>query len=78
MAYSFYSYAVPEKLTIDEAASAPESLSIILFGVMAVLPLTPPTWCLAARLSAASRRVCATIEPPALRLISYPVPQHPT
>lgn len=38
MAYSFYPYVVPEKLTIYEAASAPESLMIILVGTMVVLP----------------------------------------
>ncbi len=38
MAYSFYPYVVPEALTIYESASAPESLMIILFGVMFVLP----------------------------------------
>lgn len=38
MAYSFYPYVVPEKLTIYEAASAPESLMIILVGTCFVLP----------------------------------------
>jgi cytochrome d ubiquinol oxidase subunit II len=38
MAYSFYPYVVPERLTIYEAASAPESLWIILVGTMVVLP----------------------------------------
>jgi cytochrome d ubiquinol oxidase subunit II len=38
MAYSFYPYVVPEKLTIYEAASAPESLMIILYGTLIVLP----------------------------------------
>ena len=38
MAYSFYPYVVPNKLTIYEAASAPESLQIILYGVALVLP----------------------------------------
>ncbi|MEO1537968.1 MAG: cytochrome d ubiquinol oxidase subunit II [Pseudomonadota bacterium] len=38
MAYSFYPYVVPEKLTIYEAASAPEALIIILFGTLFVLP----------------------------------------
>ncbi len=38
MAYSFYPYVVPEKLTIYEAASAPESLIIILAGTVFVLP----------------------------------------
>jgi len=39
MAYSFYPYVVPERLTIYEAASAPESLWIILIGVIIVLPM---------------------------------------
>ena len=39
MAYSFYPYVVPEKLTIYEAASAPESLMIILVGTLVVLPM---------------------------------------
>jgi cytochrome d ubiquinol oxidase subunit II len=38
MAYSFYPYVVPEQLTIYEAASAPESLIIILVGTLFVLP----------------------------------------
>jgi cytochrome d ubiquinol oxidase subunit II len=38
MAYSFYPYVVPEQLTIYEAASAPESLFIILIGTLFVLP----------------------------------------
>ncbi len=38
MAYSFYPYVVPEKLTIYDAASAPESLFIILMGTCIVLP----------------------------------------
>lgn len=38
MAYSFYPYVVPEKLTIYESASAPESLFIILIGTCIVLP----------------------------------------
>jgi len=38
MAYSFYPYVVPEKLTLYEAASAPESLFIILVGTVFVLP----------------------------------------
>jgi cytochrome d ubiquinol oxidase subunit II len=38
MAYSFYPYVVPEKITIYEAASAPESLFIILLGTAFVLP----------------------------------------
>lgn len=38
MAYSFYPYVVPEQITIYEAASAPESLFIILIGTVFVLP----------------------------------------
>lgn len=38
LAYSFYPYIVPEKLTIWQAASAPESLMIILIGTLIVLP----------------------------------------
>lgn len=38
MAYSFYPYVVPEQITIYEAASAPESLFIILIGTCIVLP----------------------------------------
>lgn len=38
MAYSFYPYVVPEKITIYEAAAAPESLFIILIGTLFVLP----------------------------------------
>lgn len=38
LAYSFYPYVVPERLTIVEAASAPESLFIILVGTCVVLP----------------------------------------
>ncbi|MBB4174580.1 cytochrome d ubiquinol oxidase subunit II [Sulfitobacter noctilucicola] len=38
MAYSFYPYVVPEQITIYEAASAPESLLIILIGTLFVLP----------------------------------------
>jgi cytochrome d ubiquinol oxidase subunit II len=38
MAYSFYPYVVPDRLTIYAAASAPESLWIILLGTMVVLP----------------------------------------
>ena len=38
LAYSFYPYVVPEKLTIYEAASAPEALIIILAGTVFVLP----------------------------------------
>ena len=38
LAYSFYPYVVPERLTLYEAASAPESLFIILVGTVFVLP----------------------------------------
>lgn len=38
LAYSFYPYIVPDKLTVWDAASAPESLMIILVGVAVVLP----------------------------------------
>lgn len=39
LAYSFYPYVVPERLTIYEAASATESLGIILVGTLFVLPI---------------------------------------
>lgn len=39
MAYSFYPYIVPEKLTIWQAAASTESLSIILVGTLFVLPV---------------------------------------
>jgi cytochrome d ubiquinol oxidase subunit II len=39
LAYSFYPYVVPERLTIYEAASAPESLLIILIGALFVVPI---------------------------------------
>lgn len=39
LAYSFYPYIVPDRLTIIEAASAPESLLVILCGALAVLPV---------------------------------------
>jgi len=39
LAYSFYPYVVPEKLTIYEAASAPDSLLIILVGTLFVMPV---------------------------------------
>ncbi|SFS01199.1 cytochrome d ubiquinol oxidase subunit II [Yoonia litorea] len=38
MAYSFYPFVVPDQITIYEAASAPESLFIILIGTCIVLP----------------------------------------
>jgi cytochrome d ubiquinol oxidase subunit II len=39
LAYSFWPYVVPEKLTIWQAASAPESLFIIFVGACVVLPV---------------------------------------
>jgi cytochrome bd ubiquinol oxidase subunit II len=39
LAYSFFPYVVPERLTIWEAASSPEALSIILVGTLVVLPV---------------------------------------
>jgi cytochrome d ubiquinol oxidase subunit II len=39
LAWSFYPYVVPERITIYEAASAPESLWIILIGTLVVLPM---------------------------------------
>ncbi|UCI08112.1 cytochrome d ubiquinol oxidase subunit II [Mesorhizobium sp. B1-1-8] len=39
LAWSFYPYVVPDKLTIWQAASAPESLAIILAGTVVVLPV---------------------------------------
>jgi cytochrome d ubiquinol oxidase subunit II len=39
LAYSFYPYVVPDRITIYEAASAPESLMIILVGTAIVLPM---------------------------------------
>jgi cytochrome d ubiquinol oxidase subunit II len=39
LAYSFYPYVVPERMTIWEAAAAPESLAIILVGTAFVLPV---------------------------------------
>ncbi|MGY6707195.1 MAG: cytochrome d ubiquinol oxidase subunit II [Rhizobiaceae bacterium] len=39
LAYSFYPYVVPERMTIWEAAAAPESLAIILIGTAFVLPV---------------------------------------
>ena len=38
LAYSFYPFVVPDRLTIYEAASAPESLFIIFLGTLFVLP----------------------------------------
>ncbi|BCW87444.1 Cytochrome bd-I ubiquinol oxidase subunit 2 [Alphaproteobacteria bacterium SO-S41] len=39
LAYSFYPYVVPDQLTIYEAASAPESLMIMLYGALLVVPV---------------------------------------
>jgi cytochrome d ubiquinol oxidase subunit II len=39
LAYSFYPYIVPDQLKIVDAASAPESLKIILVGTLIVLPV---------------------------------------
>lgn len=39
LAWSFYPYVVPDRLTIWQAASAPESLAVILAGVIVVLPI---------------------------------------
>lgn len=39
LAYSFYPYVVPGKLTMSEAASAPESLRFILVGALVVVPI---------------------------------------
>lgn len=39
LAYSFFPYIVPEQMLITEAASAPESLMIILVGALIVLPV---------------------------------------
>jgi cytochrome d ubiquinol oxidase subunit II len=39
LAYSFFPYIVPDRITIEAAASARESLAIILAGVCIVLPV---------------------------------------
>lgn len=39
LAYSFYPYVVPERMTIWEAAAATESLAVILVGTAFVLPV---------------------------------------
>lgn len=39
LAWSFFPYVVPEQLTIWQAASAPEALTIILIGAIFVLPV---------------------------------------
>lgn len=39
LAYSFYPYIIPDYMTIWEAASAPESLRVILIGALIVVPI---------------------------------------
>lgn len=39
LAYSFYPYVVPERLTLYDSASAPESLAIMLVGTLVVMPV---------------------------------------
>ncbi|MFO1122929.1 MAG: cytochrome d ubiquinol oxidase subunit II [Hyphomicrobiales bacterium] len=39
LAYSFYPFIVPERMTIVDSAAAPESLMIILAGAAVVMPL---------------------------------------
>lgn len=39
LAFSFFPYIIPGKLTIWESAAAPESLSFILWGVIIVVPV---------------------------------------
>lgn len=39
LAWSFFPYIVPERMTLWQAAAAPESLSIILAGALVVLPI---------------------------------------
>ncbi len=62
LAYSFYPYIVPERLTIHQASSAPESLAVILIGAVFVLPSSAPTRPSAITSSAARRRSCATTD----------------
>jgi cytochrome d ubiquinol oxidase subunit II len=38
LAYSFFPYVIPERMTLWDAASAPESLTVILIGALIVLP----------------------------------------
>ncbi len=38
LAYSFYPYIIPEKMTIYEASTSPEALKVMLIGVLIVLP----------------------------------------
>ncbi|SHL47047.1 cytochrome bd-I ubiquinol oxidase subunit 2 apoprotein [Roseovarius litoreus] len=39
MAYSFYPYIVPEQMVLYDAAAAPESLRIIFYGALVVIPV---------------------------------------
>jgi cytochrome d ubiquinol oxidase subunit II len=39
LAYSFYPYVVPNQMTIFEAASSRESLKVIFYGAVIVLPM---------------------------------------
>jgi cytochrome d ubiquinol oxidase subunit II len=39
MAYSFYPYIVPEQMVLYDAAAAPESLRIIFYGALIVIPV---------------------------------------
>jgi len=39
LAYSFFPYIVPDRLTVWDAASSPEALSLILIGTLFVLPV---------------------------------------
>lgn len=39
LAYSFFPYVVPDRLTVWQAAAAPESLMIMFVGAMVVLPI---------------------------------------
>ena len=39
LAFSFFPYIVPEKMTIVEAASSPEALKVTLVGALIVLPI---------------------------------------
>ncbi len=39
LAYSFFPFIVPDRLTVWQAAAAPESLMIIFVGALVVLPI---------------------------------------
>jgi cytochrome d ubiquinol oxidase subunit II len=52
LAYSFYPYVVPDRLTLAAAAAAPESLMIILVGAIAVMPIIVATTVFAYRVFA--------------------------